>query len=150
MPDTSPKPPDPRDERTYVLDDQLGYLLRLANQRHTGIFQKHVVLNLTPTQFAALMRLDELGECSQNRLGRNTAMDVATIKGVVDRLRGKGLVELKPDPTDKRRLLVYPSEKYWESAERLREIGSEITRETMDPLTPAERDTLLRLLKKLI
>jgi len=30
--------------------------------------------------------LTETGPCSQNLLGRLTAMDVATIKGVIDRL----------------------------------------------------------------
>ena len=79
-------------EEPYVLDDQIGYLLRLANQRHTLIFQEQAVLELTPTQFSAMVRLLDEGECSQNELGRRTAMDVATVKGVVDRLRAKGLV----------------------------------------------------------
>ena len=93
-------------EEPYVLDDQIGYLLRLANQRHTLIFQEHAVLELTPTQFSAMVRLLDEGECSQNELGRRTAMDVATVKGVVDRLRAKGLVRLRPDPTDRRRTTI--------------------------------------------
>ncbi|MTI02946.1 MarR family winged helix-turn-helix transcriptional regulator, partial [Roseibium sp. RKSG952] len=75
---------------SYLLDSQVGYLLRLANQRHASIFQSHTLEGLTPTQFAALVRIAELGKCSQNRLGRLAAMDVATIKGVVDRLKQKG------------------------------------------------------------
>ena len=94
------------EEEAYVLDAQIGYLLRLANQRHALIFQELSVLDLTPTQFSAMVRLLDEGECSQNELGRRTAMDVATIKGVVDRLRGKGLVTLNPDPNDKRRTTI--------------------------------------------
>ena len=43
---------------------------------------------------------------SQNRLGRLKAMDVATIKGVIDRLTARGLTETSADPKDGRRLLV--------------------------------------------
>jgi len=43
-------------------------------------------LELTPTQFAALARLRELGDTTQNQLGRLTAMDPATIQGVIQRL----------------------------------------------------------------
>jgi len=39
--------------------------------------------DLTPTRFAAMAKLLEHGSLSQNELGRMTAMDIATIKGVV-------------------------------------------------------------------
>ncbi|MEE4476171.1 MarR family transcriptional regulator, partial [Escherichia coli] len=61
---------------------------------------------LTPTQWAALVKLLEVGPISQNQLGRMTAMDVATIKGVIDRLTARGLTETGSDPEDGRRLLV--------------------------------------------
>jgi len=136
-------------EDVYVLDAQIGYLLRLANQRHALIFQEHAILDLTPTQFAAMVRLLEEGECSQNELGRRTAMDVATIKGVVDRLRAKGLVTLKPDPHDKRRTTITPAGVKEELRDKLHDMGRSITEQTLAPLTRTERGTLLRLLSKL-
>ena len=39
-------------------------------------------------------------------VGRLTAMDVATIKGVIDRLTVRGLTETSSDPEDGRRLRV--------------------------------------------
>ena len=45
-----------------------------------------VIPEVTTTQFAALAKLAEQGPLSQNQLGRATAMDAATIKGVVGRL----------------------------------------------------------------
>lgn len=134
----------------YVLDDQIGYLLRLANQRHTLIFQENTVLDLTPTQFAAMVRLVDDGECSQNELGRRIAMDVATAKGVVDRLRAKMLVRLRPDPQDRRRTLISADDPDGALQAILHEAGGRITRRTLDPLTRAERRTLLRILAKLI
>ena len=68
------------------LDDLVGFLLRVAMQRHTSIFMSRIVKGLTQTQFAALAKLREVGPCSQNQLGRLIYLDAATTKGVVDRL----------------------------------------------------------------
>jgi MarR family transcriptional regulator, lower aerobic nicotinate degradation pathway regulator len=73
----------------YILDEQIGFILRQVWQRHATIFAKEIGINLTPTQWAALAKLTETGPCSQNQLGRLTAMDVATIKGVIDRLTAR-------------------------------------------------------------
>src|SRR6201987_1791056 len=88
----------------YILDEQIGFILRQVWQRHATIFARDIGINLTPTQWAALAKLTETGACSQNQLGRLTAMDVATIKGVIDRLTARGLTETRPDPADGRRL----------------------------------------------
>ena len=50
----------PNDDRHYKLDEKVGFLLRLANQRHALIFQDHMVEKLTPTQLSTLLRLSEL------------------------------------------------------------------------------------------
>ena len=89
-----------------MLEEQVGFILRQVWQRHATIFAREIGINLTPTQWAALAKLTETGPCSQNQLGRLTAMDVATIKGVIDRLTARGLTETSPDPEDGRRLLV--------------------------------------------
>ena len=70
----------------YRLEDQVGFYLRRAGQRHAAIFAEYMTDDLTPTQWAALVKLAEFVSLSQNLLGRETAMDAATIKGVVDRL----------------------------------------------------------------
>ena len=133
----------------YRLDDQVGYVLRQANQRHTMIFAGLMIDDLTPTQWAALAKLAELGPCSQNQLGRNTAMDAATIKGVIDRLTKRGLTATTADPSDGRRLLVALTADGAALVERGRGAAEEITAATLKPLAPAEQETLLRLLRKL-
>src|SRR6201990_3444678 len=90
----------------YILDEQIGFILRQVWQRHASIFARDIGINLTPTQWAALAKLNETGPCSQNLLGRLTSMDVATIKGVIDRLSPRGLTETSPDPEDGRRLAL--------------------------------------------
>lgn len=137
------------DPVNYRLDDQIGYLLRLANQRHTTIFQEHTLQNLTPTQFSVMVRLEAEGKSSQNRLGRLAAMDVATIKGVVDRLRERGPAVSEPDPDDRRRSVISLTDEGRALLARMRPVGLAISEQTLAPLNPAERRTLLRLIAKL-
>lgn len=136
-------------DETYILDEQIGFILRLVNQRHIGIFGIEIP-NLTPTQFAVLAKLNELGAMSQNELGRATAMDAATIKGVVDRLAKRDLVFTSASTKDKRRLLVDLTEAGREIYQRAVPKAHELTRKTLAPLSAAERRKLQELLTKLI
>src|SRR5206468_1789491 len=43
--------------RGYRLDDQVGFVLRQAQQRHTALFASLMIEGLTPTQWAALAKL---------------------------------------------------------------------------------------------
>jgi len=140
-------------EMTYRLDEQVGYILRLVTQRHTSIFQEQaqqlVPGGLTPTQFSALLRVYAAGSCSQNRLGRMAAMDVATIKGVVDRLLRKGLVSVVPDPDDRRRTKISLTSAGEALIPALFETGAEISGLTLAPLSEDEAKQLVTLLGKL-
>lgn len=134
---------------SYVLDEQVGFILRQVWQRHSAIFSRDIGTNITPTQWAALSKLAETGPCSQNQLGRLTAMDVATIKGVIDRLSARGLTETSQDPEDGRRLLVSLTRAGQQLAEKVAPNALAITRETLAPLEAKEREMLMALLNKL-
>lgn len=136
-------------EPTYVLDEQVGFLLRQVSQRHTMIFTERIGDDLTATQWAALAKLQEKGACTQNLLGRLTAMDAATIKGVVDRLAKRGLIETSFDPDDARRLVVMLTDAGREVAVRAVPNALAISEETLAPLTQGERQMFLELLRKL-
>jgi MarR family transcriptional regulator, lower aerobic nicotinate degradation pathway regulator len=133
----------------YVLEEQIGFILRQVWQRHAAIFAREIGINLTSAQWAALSKLAETGPCSQNQLGRLTAMDVATIKGVVDRLTARGLTETSPDPQDGRRLLVSLTRAGQQVTEKAAPSALAVTRETLAPLDAKERETLMALLCKL-
>jgi DNA-binding MarR family transcriptional regulator len=134
---------------SYRLEDQVGYYLRRAGQRHAAIFAAHMGDDLTPTQWAALVKLAELRSVSQNLLGRETAMDAATIKGVVDRLCRRGLLATAPDPADARRTRVSITPEGLSAVERGVKPAADITAETLEPLTAGERRMLLDLLRRI-
>lgn len=132
----------------YRLQEQIGFVLRKAHQRHVAIFAAKIA-DLTPPQFAALAKLADVGETSQNQLGSLIAMDAATVKGVIDRLKARGLVDLTRHDIDKRRLMVSLTDEGRETVERLVPVAEEISAETLSPLSSRDASTLLRLLAKI-
>lgn len=86
---------------------------------------------------------------SQNQLGRTVAMDGATTKGVVDRLIGRGLLRTSPDPDDRRRHLVSLTPNGVALIDEAVEAAKRVSAETLAPLREREKETLLRLLKKI-
>ena len=140
---------DPAERGRYVLDEQVGFLLRVAMQRHTSIFTARMVEALTQTQFAALAKLYEVGPCSQNHLGRLIYLDAATIKGVVDRLGARGFITALADPKDRRRRAVALTDRGRKTTEAAMLVAAEITAATLAPLTADEQRQVARLLKKL-
>ncbi len=134
----------------YVLEQQIGHMLRRAHQRASAIFKARFAdHDLTPTQFAALAKIGDEGEVSQNQLGRLTAMDPATMKGVIGRLHGRRLITSNHDTADRRRTL-------WSLTAAGRKLlgkavgaGLATSQQTLAPLTGKERKTLQKLLSRL-
>jgi DNA-binding MarR family transcriptional regulator len=141
--------PDAADDGRYVLDAQIGFLLRVTMQRHTSIFMSQMVEGLTQTQFAALAKLHEVGPCSQNHLGRLIYLDAATIKGVVDRLNARGFVTALSDPNDRRRRAVALTKRGQQVTEEAMKVAAKITADTLAPLSADERRQVLALLDRL-
>jgi DNA-binding MarR family transcriptional regulator len=136
-------------ETTYVLDEQIGFLLRQVTQRHTTIFAQGIGDGLTPMQWAVLSKLLEIGRTAQSALGRAVCMDAATVKGTVDRLEARGLVIRAPDAEDRRKLLVDLTPEGRAMTGRNLAAAAAITRETLAPLNQEESSLLYALLEKL-
>lgn len=146
---TAAKTGERQTARAYLLDDQIGFLLRRANQRHLGIFNSYMPDGITAQQFAVLVRIDELGETSQNELGRQAAMDQSTINGVVNRLMARGLVKRAKSARDQRRLLLSLTEAGKEALASFVPIANEISELTLAPLKERDQKMLIELLRKI-
>jgi DNA-binding MarR family transcriptional regulator len=140
---------DAAEHGRYVLDEQVGFLLRVAMQRHTSIFTSRMIDGLTQTQFAALAKLYEVGPCSQNHLGRLIYLDAATIKGVVDRLGARGFVTALNDPNDRRRRAVALTDRGRQVTEAAMLVAAEITAATLAAFSEEEQRTVVEMLRKL-
>ena len=134
--------------KIYHLDNQIGYVLRRVTQRHLALFSD-AIPEVTTTQFAVLARLADVGPLSQNHLGRATAMDAATIKGVVDRLAKIGYVATSADPEDRRRLTVTLTETGKALFYKRIATALGVSAATLAPLSDAEQLMLVGLLSRL-
>ncbi len=134
----------------YRLEEQIGFLLRKAHQFATDVFNGQIgAEGVTPTQFSALVKLLDCDEMSQTALGEATAMDPATILGVVQRLAARDLLAVRADPTDGRRRLIQLTRAGSVLATRLRAIGPRISEHTLAGISGRDRKVLLRLLAHL-
>lgn len=145
-----PSHPAPSDnDAPYILEEQIGFQLRVAMQRHTTIFTAAIVEGVTQTQFATMVKLRDVGSCPQNQLAQLVALDAATMNGVVERLCARGLLESSSDPRDGRRRLTALTPRGRTLLDKCLSIAPQITEETLAPLSAAERQKLSRLLKKI-
>lgn len=134
-----------------VLDEDIAHLIRRAHQRASATFMSVLATqNLTPAQYFALTRLREKGQVSQNLLGRMSAMDPATIQGVVKRLSERGLVARVPDRTDRRRMILHLTSEGEQVIDGLRSGIDAMTGKILAPLSAEEQDQLRALLKRIV
>lgn len=134
----------------YRLEAQAGFILRKVHQRATEIFHQVMAeFEVTPTQFSTMIKLDDVGESSQNRLGRLVATDPSTTLGVINRLKKRNLVKLRADPTHQRRVLVSLTAEGVRMAGRMRQRAHAVTEGILAPLNARDRGTLLRLLSEI-
>lgn len=134
----------------YQLEDQIGFVLRCVHQRATEIFNATMARHaVTPTQFAILAKLSDLGSVSQNQLGRLTAMDPATTSGVVGRLIARGFVSQSPAPEDARLVLLSLTPAGKAAVAEMKPDAQEVSRRTLEPLDAAEAKAMLAALAKL-
>lgn len=135
----------------FDLTQTLLYRLRRVQQRAAAIFVDTIGdTQITPTQWAVLTTLKRHGALSQNQLGRLTYMDPATTQGVILRLADRNMVERRPDPGDRRRTSVSLSKAGAAFVNQLTDNSQRANERVMEPLSAAERETLLRLLEKLM
>ncbi len=137
-------------DRNYILEQQIGHMLRRAHQRASAIFKSQFAAHdLTPTQFAALVKIADQGEVSQNLLGRLTAMDPATMKGVIGRLHRRRLIASGHDSADRRRTLWSLTAAGRKLLGKAIEAGLATSEQTLAPLTGKEQKSLQKLLSRL-
>ncbi|OON40723.1 MarR family transcriptional regulator [Izhakiella australiensis] len=138
-------------EQPYDYTEQVGHLLRKVYQRHVAIFQQNVGdSQLTAVQFITLCALRDHGPSAQNDLVRFTAVDQATIRGVVERLKARDLVSLGPDPKDKRKVIVMLTTEGQRLTSQVTTNAMRISEMTYGQLNPAERIALVYLLRKML
>lgn len=134
----------------YKFTEQVGHLLRRAYQRHVAIFQQTIPdSQLTAGQFVVMCAIQEHGSCSLSEIARATAIDQATVRGIIERLTSRKLIAVSHDASDRRKVVVLLSPAGKALIDEVVPFAQDITERTMGTLNPAERVALLYLLRKM-
>lgn len=104
--------------------------------------------SLTGAQ-ARVLGLLSMEPMPMRKVANKLRCEPSNITGIVDRLEARGLVERRPDPSDRRVKLAAPTEEGTGTARQLREsLG--FAREPLAELSDAERTVLRDLLRRML
>ena len=142
-------PPEPSPERNFgFLLHDVARLLRVTFDRRSR------ALGLTRSQWWVLNHLYVHEGITQSELADLLDIEKATLGRLLDRLEGKGWVERRGDPLDRRAKRVHLTGQVQDLMRSLREIAAGVRADALDGLPGAERErfieTLLRIKGNLV
>jgi MarR family transcriptional regulator, lower aerobic nicotinate degradation pathway regulator len=138
------------DELSPSMRDRIPFLLyRAVEASHALANQMLAEVNLSARQAGILTLVTESGPMTQKALGGALRIDRTTMVALIDDLEDKGYVTRQRHPRDRRAFLVHPTGAGRTAKTATIQILDEQQRRYLAPLTPAERDQLGALLKRL-
>jgi MarR family transcriptional regulator, lower aerobic nicotinate degradation pathway regulator len=100
--------------------------------------------------YRLLAALQEFGPASQASLGRRSGIDRSDVVAALNELGDRGLIERTPDPADHRRNIVTITPAGAACLDQLESLVAGVQDELLAPLSPEERDQLIRLLSRVL
>jgi len=105
--------------------------------------------DITPAQFRALRVLRRHGVLRLSDLSARLQIAARSTTEVIDALEARGLVARRPDPDDRRAVLVDVTDHGAGIMEAIRTARGTEAERAFDRLTPADRSDLTRILREL-
>jgi DNA-binding MarR family transcriptional regulator len=105
-------------------------------------------LGLEPRHFAVLRAVAEAGGQSQQAVAQRLHIPASTMVSLLDHMEREGLIERRPHPTDRRTRLPHLTGRGEEVLDRAVRLGAQWEETICSGLSPAERDLLLALLRR--
>ncbi|KAB8197368.1 MarR family transcriptional regulator [Nonomuraea phyllanthi] len=101
-------------------------------------------------EFAVLAALADFGPAAQRETGDRLGLDPSDMVRHMDRLMDQGLAERDRDPADRRRYRISLTPAGRDALDRALDLVERVERETLAPLTDAERRRLHELVTKVL
>lgn len=134
----------------YDFSEQIGHLLRRAYQRHVAIFQQTVPdSQLTAAQFVVLCTARDRESCDVHHIARATAIDEPSVRGIVERLKWRELLDTENEPGDARQMRVSLTGAGKAMVEQTVPFARQISELAFGELDAGERAALIGLLRKI-
>ena len=111
--------------------------------------QRLSTFDLTPSQFFVFNALCMGDGITVGEIGERVYLDSSTLTGIIDRLERSGYVERRPNPDDRRSVLVYLTPKARELSPRILEFADELDAALRKPFSRQEMDDFENVLRTL-
>ncbi|WP_282796380.1 MarR family winged helix-turn-helix transcriptional regulator [Streptomyces sp. CC224B] len=121
---------------------------RVARLHRTAAGKLLKDAGLYPGQELMMMHLWEAGAVRQSELIRMVDLDPSTVTKMLQRLEQAGHVRRRPDPADRRAVLVEPTEDSGALMRAVERAWNQLEQHTLAGLEPEERAQLGRLLSR--
>jgi DNA-binding MarR family transcriptional regulator len=122
---------------------RLGYLLKHAFFALEALNDRALApFDLTARELSLLMVVADLRSASQQELAHALGIDRTTMVAFADLLEGKGLVQRRPDPSDRRRNVVEVTARGKRTLERARRASDEAEQILLAPLSETDQERL--------
>jgi MarR family transcriptional regulator for hemolysin len=132
-----PKSMSAEREIAFVIKDVARMLGTYADQRARQF-------GISRAQWAVLARLDRTEGLKQSELAELLDLQPISLTRLLDRLAANGLIERKPDPTDRRANRLYLTPAARPLLNRLLELGGGIMEDVLEGLDQKRAEHLLR------
>jgi DNA-binding MarR family transcriptional regulator len=123
-------------------------LHQLARDVTTTLDRRLAPLGVT-TQQAALLHNAASGGASPRQLMAAVGTDTAGMTKLLDRLEGKGLIERRPNPDDRRSVVIEPTEQGLALVPALAPVFGAVARQLFDGFADAEVASLTSSLRRM-
>jgi len=104
---------------------------------------------LTPPQYFVFNALWMGDGISVGELGERVSLDSSTLTGIIDRMERSGYVERRPNPDDRRSVLVFLTADARELGPRILAFADELDSALRQPFSQEEMETFERVLRAL-
>jgi DNA-binding MarR family transcriptional regulator len=132
-------------------DSSIGKYLSITHRAHTSLVDKKFKekFNLSHGQVFILINIYRDEGICQHRLCEEYNLDKSGVGRILKKLEDKNLVTRKSDPEDKRKKLIYLTDKAKDMKDDFKKLLKEIEKQMRQGLTEKEIETVNTILKKI-
>lgn len=131
-------------------EECIFFQLAKANQAGSRFWLKKLSdLHLTAVQGMVIRFLYDNDRLTSSELGKKTALDSATLTGVLDRLEAGGFIERRQNPEDRRSIRIHLTQKGRTTGEKVAQLMDEANTEFLHGFNASEEVALRSLLNRI-
>lgn len=135
---------------TSYLESLVGYNARRATLVIVDAFLRHMaVYGLRPVEFSVLSLISHNPGITSRQLCSTLSIQPPNLVGIINQLQKRELITRRPHPNDGRAMGLHLTAEGRKLAKQAEGTASEIEEGATEHLTASERQTLMRLLKKI-